>query len=73
MIKYTVEWNDRMHRWDVVRWNTTAEGVYTMYTGTTVDRRFVFEEAQEICAYHTDMMNPALWADVGCEFDREIA
>ena len=70
-MKFTVEWNDRMHRWDVVRWNTTAEGVYKMYTGTTVDRRFVFEEAQEICDYHNDMMNPALWADVGCEFDRE--
>jgi hypothetical protein len=69
MMKFTVEWNDRMHRWDVVRWATTAEGVYA---GTTVDRRFVFEEAQEICDYHNDMMNPDLWADHGCEFDREM-
>jgi hypothetical protein len=71
MMKFTVEWNDRMHRWDVVRWNTTAEGVYTMYTGITVDRCATLDEAEEICAYHRDMMNPALWADVGCEFDRE--
>ncbi len=33
----------------------------------------LLDEAEEICAYHTDMMNPALWADVGCEFDREMA
>ena len=70
MMKYTVEWHDKMERWDVVRWNTTAEGVYA---GTTVDRRFVLAEAQEICDYHNDMMNPNLWADVGCEFDQEIA
>jgi len=70
MIKYTVEWHDKMERWDVVRWNTTVEGVYA---GTTVDRRSVLEEAQEICDYHNDMMNPELWADVGCEFDREMA
>jgi hypothetical protein len=44
-----------------------------MYTGTTVDHCATREEAEEICAYHMDMMNPALWADVGCEFDREIA
>ena len=70
MMKFTVEWHDKMHRWDVVRWTETVEGVYA---GTTVDRRFVLEEAQEICDYHTDMMNPDLWADVGCEFDRETA
>jgi hypothetical protein len=70
MMKYTVEWHDKMELWDVVRWNTTVEGVYA---GTTVDRRSVLEEAQEICDYHTDMMNPELWADVGCEFDREMA
>ena len=69
-MRFTVEWHDKAHRWDVVRWNTTAEGVYS---GITVDQRFVFEEAQEICDYHNDMINPALWADVGCEFDREIA
>ncbi len=70
MIKYTVEWHDKVERWDVVRWDTTVEGVYA---GTTVDRRFVLEEAQEICDYHNDMMNPALWVEVGCEFDRETA
>jgi hypothetical protein len=43
-----------------------------MYTGTTVDRCAILEDAEEICAYHTDMMNPALWAEVGCEFDREF-
>jgi hypothetical protein len=69
-MKYTVEWNDRMHRWDVVRWSTTAEGAWA---GTTVDRCSVLEDAEEICAYHTDMMNPELWADHGCEFDQEIA
>ena len=68
-MKFTVEWHDKMERWDVVRWNTTVEGVYA---GTTVDRRSVLEEAQEICDYHNDMMNPELWADVGCEFDQEI-
>ena len=68
-MKYTVEWHDKMERWDVVRWTETVEGVYA---GTTVDQRSVLEEAQEICDYHTDMMNPELWADVGCEFDREI-
>jgi hypothetical protein len=70
MMKFTVEWNDRMHRWDVVRWDTTAEGARV---GTTVDRCFVLEQAQEICDYHNDMMNPELWAEVGCEFDQEIA
>lgn len=70
MIKYTVEWHDKMHRWDVVRWATTVEGVYA---GTTVDRCAILEDAEEICAYHMDMMNPALWAEVGCEFDREMA
>ena len=72
-MKFTVDYNDKMLRWDVVRWDTTAEGVYTMYTGTTVDRCATLDEAEEICAYHTDMMNPALWAEVGCEFDREMA
>ena len=69
-MKFTVEWHDKAHRWDVVRWDTTTEGAYA---GTTVDRYFVLEQAQEICDYHTDMMNPELWADVGCEFDQEIA
>jgi hypothetical protein len=45
----------QMLRWDVVRWATTAEGVYA---GTTVDRCATLDEAEEICAYHTDMMNP---------------
>jgi hypothetical protein len=68
-MKYTVEWHDKMELWDVVRWNTTVEGVYA---GTTVDRRFVFEEAQEICDYYNDMENPALWSDIGCEFDEKV-
>ena len=70
MMGFTVEWHDKAERWDVVCWTETVEGVYA---GTTVDRRFVLEEAQEICDYHNDMMNPALWAEVGCEFDRETA
>jgi hypothetical protein len=70
MMRFTVEWHDKAERWDVVRWNTTAEGVYA---GTTVDRCAILEDAEEICAYHMDMMNPALWAEVGCEFDREMA
>jgi hypothetical protein len=70
MMRYTVEWHDKAERWDVVRWDTTVEGVYA---GTTVDRCAILEDAEEICAYHTDMMNPALWAEVGCEFDRETA
>ena len=69
-MKFTVDYNDKMHRWDVVRWDTTAEGAWA---GTTVDHCATLDEAEEICAYHTDMMNPALWADVECEFDREIA
>jgi hypothetical protein len=69
-MKFTVEWHDKMHRWDVVRWDITAEGARV---GKTVDRCFVLEEAQEICDYHNDMMNPDLWAEVGCEFDRETA
>jgi hypothetical protein len=70
MMKFTVEWNDRMHRWDVVRWDITAEGARV---GTTVDRCATIEDAEEICAYHMDMMNPALWAEVGYKFDREMA
>jgi hypothetical protein len=70
-MKFTVEWNDRMHRWDVVRWDTTAEGVYTMGWHHSGPMCATLDEAEEICAYHRDMMNPALWADVGCEFDRE--
>ena len=70
MMKFTVEWHDKALRWDVVRWTDTAEGARV---GTTVDRCFVLEQAQEICDYHNDMMNPELWADVGCEFDQEIA
>ena len=69
-MKFTVEWHDKALRWDVVRWDTTAEGVYA---GTTVDRCVTLDEAEEICDYHNDMMNPALWAEVGCEFDREMA
>jgi len=69
-MKFTVEWHDKAERWDVVRWDTTAEGARV---GTTVDRCAILEDAEEICAYHTDMMNPALWAEVGCEFDRETA
>ena len=69
-MKFTVEWHDKMHRWDVVRWTDTAEGARV---GTTVDRCFVLEQAQEICDYHNDMMNPDLWADIGCEFDQEMA
>ena len=70
MMKYTVEWHDKMERWDVVRWTETVEGVYA---GTTVDRCSVLEDAEEICAYHTDMMNPALWADVESKFNQETA
>jgi hypothetical protein len=70
MMKFTVEWHDKMLRWDVVRWDTTAEGARV---GTTVDRCATIEDAEEICAYHNDMMNPDLWADHGCEFDRETA
>ena len=70
MIKFTVEWHDKAHRWDVVRWATTAEGAWA---GTTVDRCAILEDAEEICAYHTDMMNPELWADVESKFNREMA
>ena len=70
MMRFTVEWHDKMERWDVVRWSTTVEGAWA---GTTVDQCSVLEDAEEICAYHTDMMNPTLWAEVGCEFDREMA
>ena len=69
-MKFTVDYNDKMHRWDVVRWADTVEGVYA---GTTVDRCDTEAEAQEICAYHMDMMNPALWADVERKFDQEMA
>lgn len=69
-MKFTVEWNDKMHCWDVVRWSTTVEGAWT---GTTVDRCATIEDAEEICAYHTDMMTLALWAEEVCEFDREMA
>ena len=69
-MKFTVDYNDKMRRWDVVRWATSVEGAQV---GTTVDQCATLDEAEEICAYHMDMMNPALWADVGCEFDREIA
>ena len=69
-MRFTVEWHDKALRWDVVRWTDTAEGARV---GTTVDRCFVLEQAQEICDYHNDMMNPDLWADHGCEFDRETA
>ena len=69
-MRFTVEWHDKAHRWDVVRWATTVEGAWT---GTTVDRCAILEDAEEICAYHTDMMNPALWADVERKFDQEIA
>ena len=69
-MKFTVEWHDKMYRWDVVRWTDTVEGARV---GTTVDRCAILEDAEEICAYHTDMLNPDLWADVGCEFDREAA
>ena len=64
-MRFTVEWHDKAERWDVVRWDITVEGVYA---GTTVDRCAILEDAEEICAYHTDMMNPALWTEVGCEF-----
>ena len=69
-MKFTVDYNDKMHCWDVVRWTETVDGARV---GTTVDHCANQEQAEEICAYHTDMMNPALWADVGCEFDREMA
>jgi hypothetical protein len=68
MMKFTVQWHDKMERWDVVRWTDTVEGARV---GKTVDRCFVFEEAQEICDYHNDMMNPELWADVESKFDQE--
>ena len=68
MMNFTVDYNDRMYRWDVVRWNRSVEGAWV---GTTVDHCATRDEAEEICAYHTDMMNPELWADHACEFDRE--
>jgi hypothetical protein len=68
MMKYTVEWHDKMELWDVVRWNTTVEGVYA---GTTVDRRFVLEEAEEICDYYNDMEDPTLWSDINEMVDTE--
>lgn len=57
-MKYTVEWHDKMERWDVVHWTQTVEGVYA---GTTVDQRSVLEEAQEICDYHNDMLQSELY------------
>ena len=69
-MKFTVEWHDKALRWDVVRWDNSVEGARV---GTTVDHCATLDEAEEICAYHMDMMNPALWAEVGCEFDREMA
>jgi len=69
-MKFTVEWHDKAHRWDVVRWTDTVEGARV---GKTVDRCAILEDAEEICAYHTDMMNPALWAEVERKFDQEMA
>ena len=70
MMKFTVDYNNKMHCWDVVRWRRSIEGAQV---GTTVDHCATQEQAEEICAYHMDMMNPNLWAEVGCEFDRETA
>jgi len=69
-MKFTVDWHDKMHRWDVVHWSEPVNGVRT---GTTVDHSNSKETAQEICDYHNDMLDPALWADVGCEFDQKVA
>jgi hypothetical protein len=70
MMKFTVEWHDKMHRWDVVRWSETVEGARV---GTIMDRCATEAEAQEICNYHTDMLNPEYWSERGCVFDRETA
>jgi hypothetical protein len=67
-MKFTVQWHDKMERWDVVRWTNDVNG---KPVGKTVDRCFVLEDAEEICDYHNDMMNPELWADVGSKFDQE--
>jgi hypothetical protein len=40
--------------------------------GTTVDRCDDQETAQEICDYYNDMEDPALWSDIGCEFDEKV-
>jgi len=70
MMKFTVDYNDKMHRWDVVRWDKTVEGARV---GTTVDRCDTEESAKEICDYHNDMLNPEFWSESGCVFGREIS
>ena len=68
MMNYTVDWHDKCHRWDVVRWTDTVNGVRS---GTTVDHRMSKEEAEEICDYYNDMEDPALWSDIERPVDTE--
>jgi hypothetical protein len=70
MMKFTVDYNDEMLRWDVVRWDVSAEGARV---GTTVDRCSTEAEAKEICDYHNDMLNPEFWSERGCVFGREMS
>jgi len=67
-MRFTVEWHDKMERWDVVRWATTVEGAWA---GTTVDRCAILEDAEEICDYYNDMEDPTLWSDINRPVDTE--
>jgi hypothetical protein len=59
---FTVEHDERMDRYEVVRWNQTVNGART---GTAIEKFYVAQDAQDVCEWYNDTQLP----DIGCEFD----
>ena len=62
MKQFTVEHDERMDRYEVVRWTHIKNGVRT---GTTIEKFYVEQDAKDVCEFYNDTQLP----DVGCEFD----
>jgi len=62
---FTVEHDERMDRFEVVRWGQAVNGVRT---GTVVEKYYVEQDAKDVCEFYNDTQLP----DVGCEFDEKF-
>jgi len=62
MKQFTVEHDERVGRFEVVRWTYIKNSVRM---GSVVDKFDVEQDAKDVCEFYNDTQLP----DVGCEFD----
>ena len=62
MKQFTVEHDERVGRFEVVRWTHIKN---TVRIGSVIDKFDLEQDAKDVCEFYNDTQLP----DIGCEFD----